>query len=253
VSKKFTLISVLCLLGFGLYSYAQTVDEIISKNMEARGGLEKISALKSMKLTGRMELQQGVDAPILVYQKRPNFVRVEFTLQGMVGVQAYDGHKAWMVMPFIGAKVPQLMPEEDASDIIEQSDFDGPLVNYKAKGVTVELAGKEDVQGAPAYKIKVTLKTGAVRYFFIDAEKYLDRKIVRTIKSQGAELLVDTFLGNYKEINGLMVPFSVDSKAGERVVNHITWENVEFDVPMDDSMFKMPTEAPQTQQTEPAN
>ena len=244
--QKLSLLFVLCLLAFSFQSYAQTVDEIVNKNIEVRGGLEKLEALKSMKLTGKMTMQQGMEAPILVYQKRPNLIRMEFTFQGMTGIQAYDGQTPWMVMPFMGTKDPQKMPEDEAREIIEQADFDGPLVNYKEKGNTVELVGKEDLEGTPVYKLKVTLKNGDVRYFFLDAENYLDLKITRITKREGNEITVETFLGDYKNVKGLMVPYSVEVKIRDQVVNQLSWENVEFEIPIDDSIFKMPAEPPQS-------
>jgi hypothetical protein len=239
-------LACICLLGCCVYSHAESVDEVIDKNIAARGGLEKINALTSMKLTGQMTMQQGEKAPIVVYQKRPHFVRVEFRFKGMTGIQAYDGQTPWMINPFKGTSVPQKMFEDDAKDIMEQSDFGGPLVNYQEKGNKVELLGKEDLAGGPVYKIKVTLKNGDVRYFFLDAENYLDFKITRVKKREGREMKIDTLLSDYEEISGLMVPLSVYVKTGDQILNQISWENVEFDVPMDDSMFKMPAEAPQS-------
>jgi outer membrane lipoprotein-sorting protein len=244
--RKLSVLSCICLLSCVVYSNAETVDEIISKNIEARGGSEKINALKSMKLTGKMAMQPGETAPIVVYQKRPHFVRVEFTFKGMTGIQAYDGQTPWMINPFKGTTVPQKMFDDDAKDIIEQSDFGGPLVDYRAKGNIVQLLGKEDLAGAPVYKIKVTLKNGDIRYFYLDAENYLDFKITRIRKREGTEVMVDTLLSDYEEVSGLMVPFSVYVKTGDRLLNQITWENVEFDIPIDDSMFKMPAETPQS-------
>lgn len=244
--KKLCLLSCICLLASVVYCHAEDVNEIIDKNIAARGGLEKINALTSMKLTGKMSMQQGEKAPIVVYQKRPHFVRVEFSFKGMTGIQAYDGQTPWMINPFKGTSVPQKMFENDAKDIIEQSDFGGPLVNYKDKENKVELLGKEDLAGGPVYKIKVTLKNGDVRYFFLDADNYLDFKITRVVKRDGKEVMIDTLLSDYDEINGLMVPLSVYVKTGDQILSQISWENVEFDVPMDDAMFKMPAEAPQS-------
>jgi outer membrane lipoprotein-sorting protein len=255
VFKKLSLLTVFCLFVWNLPIFAQNVEEIVNKNIEARGGMEKLKALKSMKFTGKMTMpmQQGLQGPIVVYSKRPNYIRVEFTIQGMTGVQAYDGQTPWMIMPFMGSKDPQKMSADDAKDIIEQADFDGPLVDYKGKGNTVELIGKEDMEGTPVYKLKVTLKSGESRYFFLDAENYLDLKITRTTKREGNELTVDTFLGDYKEVNGLMVPYSVEARIGDKVANQLAWDSVEFEVPIDDSIFKMPpVESPQSQ-TAPSN
>lgn len=237
---------IISLLSYAVYSYAESVDEVIDKNMAARGGLDKINALTSMKLTGQMTMPQGDKAPIVVYQKRPHFVRLEFKFKGMTRIDAFDGQTPWMINPFKGSSVPQEMHADDAKDIMEQSDFGGPLVNYKEKGNKVELLGKEELAGGPVYKLKVTLRSGDVRYFFLDAENYLDFKITRVVKREGAEMNIDTLLSDYEEINGLMVPLSVYVKTGDQILNQITWENVEFDVPMDDSMFKMPTQTPQS-------
>jgi outer membrane lipoprotein-sorting protein len=244
--KKLLLLSSMCLFIFAVCSHAEDLDEVIQKNIAARGGIEKINALTSMKLTGQMTMTQGEKAPIVVYQKRPHFVRVEFRFKGMTGIQAYDGQTPWMINPFKGSSVPQKMYENEAKDIIEQSDFGGPLVNYKEKGNKVELLGKQDLAGRPVYKIKVTLQNGDVRYFYLDSENYLDFKITRVVKREGREVMIDTLLSDYDEINGLMVPLSVYVKIGDQILNQITWENVEFDVPMDDSMFKMPAETPQS-------
>jgi hypothetical protein len=246
LSKKLSLVSCICLLACAVYSHAENVDEVIDKNIAARGGLEKINALTSMKLTGQMTMPQGDKAPLVVYQKRPHFVRLEFRYKGMTRIDAYDGQTPWMINPFKGTSIPQKMYEDDAKDIIEQSDFGGPLVNYKEKGNQVELLGKEDIAGGPVYKLKVMLKNGDIRYFFLDAENYLDFKITRVVKRDGKEMMIDTLLSEYEEINGLMVPLSVYVKAGDQILNQISWENVEFDVPMDDSMFKMPSQTPQS-------
>ena len=246
--KKLSLLIFLCLLAFNFQVFAQDADEIVNKNIEARGGLEKLKALKIMKFSGKMTMpmQQGLEGPIVVYSKRPNQIRVEFTLQGMTGIQAYDGQTPWMVMPFMGVKDPQKMSEDDAKEIIEQADFDGPLVDYKEKGNTVELVGKEDLEGTPAFRLKVTLKNGEVRHFFIDAENYLDLKVTRTTKREGTELTVDTFLGDYKEVGGLMVPYSIEARIADKIANQIAWEKVELEVPADDTLFKMPAESTQS-------
>jgi hypothetical protein len=242
--KNLSLLTSICLFVFATYSHAEDVDEIIQKNIAARGGIQKINALTSMKLTGKI-VMQGQTGTIVVFQKPAHFLRVELTNKGMTGIQGYDGQTPWIINPFKGTTTPQRMYGDDAKDIAEQSDFGGPLVNYKQKGNKVELSGKEDLAGAPVYKIKVTLQNGDLRYYYLDAENFLDFKITRVVKREGQEVMIDTLLSDYDEINGLMVPLSVYVKTGDQILNQITWENVQFDVPMDDSIFKMPTEAPQ--------
>jgi len=141
--------SVLCLPVFG-----QTVDEILAKNFAARGGLEKIRATQSYKMTGKMVVQ-GMELPFTLLSARPDLMRMDMTLQGKSMVQAYDGETAWMINPMAGGDAEKL-PEDQTKSFREQGEFDGPLVDYKTKGHTVELIGKEEIEGTEAYKLKVT-------------------------------------------------------------------------------------------------
>jgi len=226
---------------------AQTVDELIAKNIQARGGMEKLKAAQSMKMTGKMMMQGGMEAPFVLQSKRPELARMDLTIQGMTMVQAYDGQTAWWIMPFAGSKDPEKMPEEQAKDMKEQADFDGTLVNYKDKGHAVELIGKEDMEGTEVYKLKVTLKNGDLRYVYLDAENFLELKWTGKRKQQGAEIEVDTFFGDYKTVNGLVLPHSFESKVKGQTAMQMSIEKVEIDVPMDEAIFKMPsaTKAPE--------
>jgi len=235
------LISVVVLGLLAPIASAQTVDELLAKNFEAKGGLQKLKAVQSMKATGKMVLGQGMEAPFVLYAKRPKNMRMEFTIQGMTGVQAYDGKTAWMTMPFMGKKDPEAMPTEEAKMVEEQADMDGPLMDYKEKGNKVELAGKEQVEGADAYKIKCTLKNGDIRWFYLDAESYLEIKgeAKRTIR--GTEVDGESYLSDYKEVDGLMMPYAMES--GSKGAPHrqkMVFEKVEFNVPLADSLFAMP-------------
>jgi outer membrane lipoprotein-sorting protein len=220
---------------------AQTADEIIAKNLAAKGGLEKLRAVKTIRMTGRMTVGPGIEAPIVLEIKRPNSMRMDITVQGMVGSQAYDGASGWSLMPFGGSKVPQQMTAEEATLAEEQADIDGPLIDYKAKGNTVELLGKEKVEGADAYKLKVTLKNGVVRTMYVDAEHFLEIKEESRRTIRGSEMEMDTIVGDYKEVDGLMLPHSVDAGAkGSPQRQKLVIEKIEINVPIDDARFKMP-------------
>ena len=220
--------------------FAQTVDEIIAKNIEALGGYKKWKSVETIKMTGKVQVQ-GLDMPFVRYAKRPNLVRIEATMQGQTMVQAYDGKTAWWIFPFMGSTEPQKMPTEQAEEIIDQSDFDGPLFDYQKKGNKVELLGKEDVEGTDAYKLKITLKNGRIIYSYLDSEYFLEIRQVTKRKRQDAELEIETILGDYKEVGGFMLPHSMDVTAGPQKT-HIAIETVEFNAAVDDSLFKMPKE-----------
>jgi outer membrane lipoprotein-sorting protein len=220
---------------------AQTADEIIAKNIAAKGGLEKLKAVNTIRMTGKMTVGPGIEAPIVLEIKRPKSTRMDITIQGMVGSQAYDGASGWSLMPFGGSKVPQQMTAEEATLAEEQADLDGPLIDYKAKGNTVELLGKEKVEGAEAYKLKVTLKNGVVRTMYIDAEHFLEIKEESKRTIRGSEMEMETIVGDYKEVDGLMLPHSVDAGAkGSPQRQKLVIEKIEINVPIDDARFKMP-------------
>lgn len=217
-----------------------TRDEVLKRHYEAQGGLEKMKAVETVKMTGRMLMGPGMEAAFVRLAKRPNRFRMEFTVQGMTGVQAYDGETAWMHLPFIGRAEPEVMPGDLAKQIIEDADIDGPLVDYEEKGHQVELVGKEDVEGSPAYKLKVTLKSGEVTYYYLDAEYFLPIKTASKRTIQGTEFNVETSLGDYREVGGLMMPFSIRVKGQGPAEQAIIVDAVELNVPVDDAQFKMP-------------
>jgi outer membrane lipoprotein-sorting protein len=227
-----------CLLG-------QSVDEIIAKNVQARGGADKLKSVKSIKSTATMSMGPGIEAPGTLIQKRPALARLEFTVQGLTAVQAYDGKNGWQIMPFMGKKDPELMSADEAKEIEENADLDGPLVDYKSKGHQVELQGKEKIEGTDAYKLKVTLKNGDVQTIYIDSDSFLDIKEVIKRTVRGTEQEIESAIGDYKPVDGIMFPFAVESGIkGTDQKQKLTITKVELNVPADDSLFKMPAAAP---------
>jgi hypothetical protein len=221
---------------------AQTVDELIKKNIDAHGGIQKLKAVKSLKATGKV-MQQGLEIPLTLIQKRPAFFRTEVTFQGKTQLAAYDGETGWKIDPFQGTSEPEKIAGDDLKDMQEQSDMDGGFVDYKDKGHTVELLGKEDMEGTPVYKLKLTLKTGSVRTIYLDAENYLELRVTAKRKTPGGEIEVDQYLGNYKAINGIVSAFSIETKVKGQTVNQVIIDKIEMDVAIDDAVFKMPVKS----------
>jgi hypothetical protein len=140
-----------------------TVDEIVARSIEARGGAAKLAAIHSLRLTGKVQFGGGnfsIEAAIGTLMKRPGMIRTETTLQGLTAVSAYDGAEGWSVQPFQGRRDPQKTSAEDLKSIAQEADFDGPLVGWREKGHKVESLGTEDVDGTPACKLRVSLKNG---------------------------------------------------------------------------------------------
>ena len=239
VRRLFVLLGLAALAA--LPASAQTVDEIIAKNNDAKGGLAKQKAVQSMRMTGRMTVGPGVEAPIVLEMKRPKSMRIDITVQGLTITQAYDGTTGWMLNPMSGRTDPELVPSEMVKSMEEQADIDGPLIDYKEKGNTVELVGKEKVEGTDCYTLKVTLKNGDVRTYFIDVESSLEIKIESRTMVRGTEQLGDTLVGDWKDVGGILVPHSIDSgQPGAQARQKFTIEKVELNVPLDDARFAMP-------------
>ncbi|MDX1645130.1 MAG: hypothetical protein R3244_12315, partial [Thermoanaerobaculia bacterium] len=185
---------------------------------------------------------QGIEAPVVRIVKRPDMIRQEFTIQGMTGIQAYDGEQAWMYMPFMGQADPQPMPEDISEEFASQADIDGPLVDWKDKGIEIELVGKEEMEGTEVYHLQVTRANGNVEHHFLDAEYFIPIKLTRTAEVQGMEQEVEMVFGDYKEIDGLMFPFSVEV-GGAQGSQGIIIDSVEVNAEVDDSVFEMPEPA----------
>jgi outer membrane lipoprotein-sorting protein len=247
--KTLTLLAVSLLLGPMLclgapLAHAQTVDELLAKHYEACGGLDKMKAVQSMRVTGTMAIAPGMEAPFTMERKRPGKQRMEFQIQGMTGIQAFDGARAWSLMPFQGKTTPEVGSDEDNKHQQDDADFDGALVDWKAKGHTIELAGKETVEGADAFKLKVTKKNGNVEYDYLDAETYLLVKTEGKVHRRGTEIEGVTTFSDFKEVDGLMEPFVMETGAKEMPQKQrLSFSKVELNVPLDDARFAVPAGA----------
>ena len=221
---------------------AQTAEEIVAKYIKTIGGSEKIEAIKTLRRTGKFTGGGGFEAVVIQENKRPEMARQEFTIQGMTGVNAYDGKTGWKIEPWQGKKDAEPLGEDELKGMQENADFDGALVKYQEKGNKVEFVGAEPVEGTDAFKLKVTLKNGDVRYYFMDTDYYVPIKIESKVMVRGAEREFETSLGDYKEVAGVYLPHSFESGVkGSPNKSQITFEKIEANVALDDSRFKLPT------------
>ncbi len=232
------LVSAATALGAGLAT-AQAVDEIVAKNLKAKGGLEKLQAINTLKMSGSISAQ-GNDMALQVWSKRPNLFRREVEVQGQRMVQASDGKTVWMINPMTGSTVPQEVPAEQAKMMQADADFDGVFVDYKKRGTAIELVGTEKLDGKDVYHLKVTPKDGEAQDYYLDASTGLETKVTRSVEQGGMKMRVETELSNYQEVNGLAVPFSTRQSLNGTPIAQVTIQKVEFDVPIDDAIFRMP-------------
>jgi hypothetical protein len=241
---KLSMICAVLLLAPVLIS-AQTVDDVIAKNVQAVGGMDKLKAVRSMRVSGKLQVG-GFQAKFVSQNKRADKVREEVVIQGMAQVQAYDGRVGWQINPFSGRRDAELMSQDDTKNLQVDADIDGPLVDYKEKGHTAELVGHDSVEGTDCYKIKLTLKNGDIRTYYLDTDSFLPLKLETQTTIRGTIQESETYYGDYEQVNGLYYPFAFENgQKGDTNRVKFTVDKIEQNIPLDDSLFSVPaTKAP---------
>jgi outer membrane lipoprotein-sorting protein len=216
---------------------AQTVDEIVARNLQAKGGAEKWKSIVAVKMTGTLTAQ-GREVPVTVYTKRPNLLRQDITTPAGTAVNAFDGVTPWTIAP--GADLPRPITGPQADAARSNTDFDGPLLDYAAKGHKVELVGTEKLGPSEVYHLKLTRKDGGVEHYYIDTATNLE--IRRTIEMEaptGKQTLESEML-DYKSVDGMMIPHTMRQSVAGMPVMEMRIQKIEFNPPIDDALFRMP-------------
>ena len=229
--KKFFL-SILTIATVG-FTYAQTADEIVNKHIEAIGGADAWKKVNSMVTTGTLTVQ-GAEIAISLTVLNGKGSRQDITAMGMNGYQIVTPTQGWNFMPFQGQKAPEPITADDLKEAQDELDVQGSLVDYKAKGHTIELLGTDDVDGVDAFKLKETLKSGKTQTIFIDPKTYYIIRVISKQKANGNEVDVTTNVSNYQKLpEGIMVPLSIGLPFGEMIIS-----KVEINKPIDENIFK---------------
>jgi hypothetical protein len=235
------LLTLAGLAMFAVPAVAQTADEIVAKYVQAVGGMDKIAAIKTLKRSGKFIGGGGFEAVVSQETQRPNMVREEFVIQNLTGVNAYDGHTGWKIEPWQGKKDPEALGEEELKSIVEDADFDGPLVDWKKKGNKLEYLGHDDVEGTDTFKLRVTEAGGTVFTYYIDSEFNVPIKIDTKRTIRGTEREYETVVGDYKKVAGVYIPFSFESSAkGSPNASKTVFGKIEANVPINDVRFHKP-------------
>jgi hypothetical protein len=220
-----------------------TVDELVAKNIEAKGGATALNNLQTLRTTGKLlvPIQGQIELSYMQIRKQPDEVRTEASIQGMTQIQAYDGKEGWKVFPFFGRKDPERISADDVKALVEDTKLGGPLADWKEKGSTVEYLGTEDVDGTPAHKLKVVRKNGDVSFVYLDPDHFLEIRIVTQRMRHGAYEEIETDLGDYEKAGGVFVPTSIEvGTKGAAEKQKIVIDKVEANVPVDDAIFHFP-------------
>lgn len=212
-----------------------TADELVAKNLEARGGADKLRAVRSMHAAGKLRFGGGMEAQVRSVTVVPDKARFEFSLQGLTAVNAWDGSEGWAIEPFQGRRDPQKTSRDDSKGLIRAADIAGPLLDWKAKGSKVEYLGTEDIDGTAAHKLRVTFKDGDNQVLFLDPDHFLEIRIEDHQFVRGQERVNTTELGEYAQVDGVFFAF----EQGQMQV-----ESIELNKPVDASTFTFPAAKP---------
>ncbi len=216
-----------------------SLDTILSRYYDAIGGPDEWNDVKTMKYTGKMNSMGKVFATAIVY-KRPDKCRIDFSLGHIYFIQSFDGKEAWKFNPTDGSK-PAVLEGDDANDLIETCDFDGPLINHEAKGHKIQYLGRETVNGHEGFKLKITNKTGSVDYYYLDTKTYLPFLVRGKAMLKEKEVDSTTTVGDYIDTGGIIIPyyfeFDLDGLDDNEVFRVST---VEINPELEDTIFTFP-------------
>jgi hypothetical protein len=244
ICSSFPVAVAMAVLSFG--APGQAVDEVIAKNIQAHGGIEKLKSVRSLRTSAKFS-QGSFRADFRQENKRADKVREEFIIQGLAQVQAYDGKTGWQISPFGGRKDPELLSQDDLKSLAVDADIDGPLVDYKEKGHKAELVGHDSMEGTDCFKVKLSMKNGDVRYYYLDVDSYLELKVEIQTTIRGALQESELYYGDYEEVNGIYYPFAVEqAQKGSASRAQLTVEKIEQNVPLEDTHFSMPMSKPES-------
>ena len=213
-------------------STAQTVDEIVKKHTEAMGGAERISSLKTVRMSGNMNVQ-GTDIGVTITRSHMVGVRVDIDVEGTANYQVANATEGWVYMPAMGMPEPTKMQEAEWKALSSQMDVQGLLFNWKEKGSTVVLDGSEEVDGSTAHKLKITQKSGVIVTTYIDAKTGRIMKTAGKANIQGQEMDIITSFSDYRQnADGYWFPYTITNMQGT-----VNFEKIETNIAVDEKIF----------------
>jgi len=234
--KVRTALAFVAAFGFAVIGLtaAQSVDELISKNLAAKGW-SKLQGVQSVKQIAKVTMQ-GMEAEMTIYLKRPNRVRQEVAIGGRKVINAFDGVTPWIINPMVGSTRPIALSGPQADMLREQSDFDGPLVDYKAKGFTLELVGLEALGDRKVHHLRLVSSSRQVVHLFLDTTTLLEVK-----RSTDVDMLkLEQEFSDFRAVEGITMPFVIRTLTNGVPQSEFRVQSVEFNVQMDDAIFRMP-------------
>ena len=212
-----------------------SAEDIVAKHLDAMGGLERLKDIQTMKKVAKVTMQ-GRKTTTTMYFKRPNMSRQELQIDGQTVINAFDGTTAWIINPLTGFNRPVTVSGAQAASIREDSSFDGPLVDYKSRGMLIDYVGREPLGEGEAHHLRVTSASRQVRHLYLDATTYLEVKLAAEV--QGSKL--EQLSSDYRDVDGVKVAHHLKTVVNGAVQAEMQLESVEFNLPIESALFRMP-------------
>ncbi|HEX4420059.1 MAG TPA: hypothetical protein VH165_19225 [Kofleriaceae bacterium] len=239
------VIATVCTLTVGpAPGHAAPLDDILARNLAAHGGEARWQAIHALRLTGHVVFggnDVSIEAAWGEVLTHAGAVRTEVTLQGLTQITAFNGRDGWGVSPFGGRIDAETASADDARGFAQSAEIAGPLLDARARGHRVEYLGTEDVDGTPAIKLRVTRKDGDVQFVYLDPDSALEIRVRTVHKARGTEHIAETDLGGYQQVDGVWLPFSLESGGvGSPRTERVVIERAEPNIPVDPAWFALP-------------
>ena len=233
--------SAFIVLATSAASIAQTVDEIVAKHIEAMGGADKWKAIKAMEMNNKFSVQ-GMDIESKTVIVNGKSLRTDISVMGQEIISAVDGETGWAKQPAMmgGTGEPEDMPGVLVKESRKQLNLGGSLLNYKENGSTVELVGKEKLDGVDVYHLKLTEKSGDITNLFISTTNYYTLKSAGKRNIQGKEIDAEVNYSNFKQVEGLTFPFTMETASPMGGMMTIETDSIKLNPKVDETIFKKP-------------
>ena len=212
---------------------AQSLEEIVKKHASAMKS-DKLASISTIKVTGKMSTM-GMEMSMVILSKNPNKVKSTISFNGQDIISVYDGEKGYMINPMTGSSNPVELTGEQLQQVQENNSFNNSVVGYFKKG-QLTLEGEENVNDKPAYKLKTDLQ-GTPVFLFIDKDSYMLVKTSTTMDQMGSKMGIDSYMTDYVDNNGVIMPKKTTTMANGMEASVMTLDNIEVNVPIDDSVF----------------
>ena len=229
-----------------------TIAQVLARVYTARGGLLRLRALQSQRVSGTISFGNDASGPFFVEFRRPLKMHMELTVQNQTVIRIFDGKEGWANNPVTGKIHPEPMSEEDLKNITDEADFEGPLVDYRKKGNKLELVGKDKVEDKDVWRVQLTTKAGDVRYYLFDATTFLLLKWEGKRQVQGKETPIQSYYRDYREVGGMKFAFAIDSGSSPTdLTQKIIIEKIELNPQVPESQFAKPAAPGETARPTP--